>query len=107
FWKTCRFPVSPIDYKVSPNVEIEFHISMNVKKQIQNYISGQPEPKRSDMETLHRVILQAVPECKYWFLDGKNSENKTVANPNIGYGLQAMKYKDGTTRDFYQIGLSA
>ena len=80
---------------------------MNVKKQIQNYISGQPEPKRSDMETLHRVILQVMPECKLWFLDGKNSENKTVSNPNIGYGLQAMKYKDGTTRDFYQIGLSA
>jgi hypothetical protein len=40
-------------------------------------------------------------------LDGKNSENKTVSNPNIGYGLHAMKYADGTTREFYQIGLSA
>jgi hypothetical protein len=48
-----------------------------------------------------------MPACKLWFLDGKNSEGKTVSNPNIGYGLQAMKYADGTTRDFYQIGLSA
>ena len=48
-----------------------------------------------------------MPACKLWFLDGKNSENKTVSNPNIGYGFQAMKYADGTTRDFYQIGLSA
>ena len=80
---------------------------MNVQEQIQKYISGQPEPKRSDMQALHRIILQVMPACKLWFLDGKNSENKTVSNPNIGYGLQAMKYADGTTREFYQIGLSA
>ena len=80
---------------------------MNVQEQIQKYISRQPEPKRSDMEALHRIILQVMPECKLWFLDGKNSENKTVSNPNIGYGLHTMKYADGTTREFYQIGLSA
>ncbi len=80
---------------------------MDVQEQIQKYISRQPEPKRSDMEALHRTILQVMPACKLWFLDGKNNENKTVANPNIGYGLHAMKYADGTTREFYQIGLSA
>ena len=80
---------------------------MNAQEQIKKYISSQPEPKRSDMQALHRVILQVMPACKLWFLDGKNSENKTVSNPNIGYGLQAMRYADGTTREFYQIGLSA
>jgi hypothetical protein len=80
---------------------------MNVQEQIQKYITSQPEPKRSDMLTLHRIILQLMPACKLWFLDGKNSDNKTVSNPNIGYGLRAMKYADGTTREFYQIGLSA
>jgi uncharacterized protein DUF1801 len=80
---------------------------MNVQAQIQKYITSQPEPKHSDMQALHRIILQVMPACKLWFLDGKNSENKIVSNPNIGYGLQAMKYADGTTRDFYQIGLSA
>jgi len=80
---------------------------MNVKEQIQKYIASQPEPKRSDMAALHRVILQVMPACKLWFLDGKDNEGKTVSNPNIGYGLQAMKYADGTTREFYQIGLSA
>jgi len=80
---------------------------MNVKGQIQKYIASQPEPKRSDMQALHRVILQVMPACKLWFLDGKDNEGKTVSNPNIGYGLQAMKYADGTTREFYQIGLSA
>ena len=80
---------------------------MSVKKQIQSYITSQPEPKRSDIETLHGIILQIMPACKLWFLDGKNSEGKTVSNPNIGYGSHAMKYADGTTRESYQIGLSA
>jgi hypothetical protein len=80
---------------------------MNVQEQIQKYISSQPEPKRSDMQALHRIILEVMPACKLWFLDGKNSENKTVSNPNIGYGLQVMNYADGTSREFYQIGLSA
>ena len=80
---------------------------MNVQKEIQKYIASQPEPKRSDMEALHRSILRVMPACKLWFLDGKDSEGKTVSNPNIGYGLHTMKYADGTTREFYQIGLSA
>ena len=80
---------------------------MNVQEQIEEYITSQPEPKRSDMQELHRIILQVMPASKLWFLDGKNSENKTVSNPNIGYGSHTIKYADGTTREFYQIGLSA
>ncbi len=80
---------------------------MNVQEQITAYINGQPEPKRSEMEALHRLILQIMPACKLWFLDGKNSENKTVSNPNIGYGFHTIKYADGKTREFYQIGISA
>jgi len=80
---------------------------MSVQEQIKKYISSQPEPKRSDMRALHAIILQLMPACKLWFLDGKDSENKTVSNPNIGYGFYTIKYADGKTRDFYQIGMSA
>ncbi|HEX2846100.1 MAG TPA: DUF1801 domain-containing protein [Chitinophagaceae bacterium] len=80
---------------------------MNTQEQIKDYINSHPEPKRSDMQELHRVILQMMPKCKLWFLDGKNSENKTVSNPNIGYGSHTIKYADGKTKEFYQIGLSA
>ncbi len=80
---------------------------MNVQEQIDQYIASQPEPKRSDMQALHRMILEAMPACKLWFLDGKDSEGKIVSNPNIGYGLRTMKYADGTSKEFYQIGLSA
>jgi hypothetical protein len=80
---------------------------MSIDEEIESYLSGQPAAKRSDMEALHQIILQLMPGCRLWFLDGKNSENKTVSNPNIGYGLQSIKYAGGETRDFYQIGLSA
>ena len=80
---------------------------MNVQEQIKKYITSQPEPKRSEMQELHSLILQVKPTCKLWFLDGKNNENKTVSNPNIGYGFYTIKYADGTTRPFFQIGLLA
>ena len=59
------------------------------------------------MQALHTNILHLMPACKLWFLDGKNDEGKVVSNPNIGYGFQTIKYADGKTREFYQIGLSA
>src|SRR5476651_1170585 len=80
---------------------------MNVQEQIKEYTASQPEPKRSDMQELHRFILRVLPGCKLWFLDGKNSDNKTVSNPNIGYGSYTIKYADGKTREFYQIGMCA
>ena len=80
---------------------------MRIQEQIKKYISDQPEPKRSDMQALHRSILQLMPKSKLWFLDGKDDKGKTVSNPNIGYGLHTIKYADGKTREFYQIGISA
>jgi len=80
---------------------------MNIQERIKEYIISQPEPKSSDMIELHHIVLEIMPACRLWFLDGKNSENKTVSNPNIGYGLHTIKYADGKTREFYQIGISA
>ena len=80
---------------------------MSVQEQINKYIASQPEPKGSEMQALHKLTLQVMPKCKLWFNDGKNSEGKIVSNPNIGYGSYTIKYADGTTREFYQIGLSA
>ncbi len=80
---------------------------MTTQEQIQDYINSQPELKRNDMQELHNIILELMPDCQLWFLDGKNSENKTVSNANIGYGSYTMQYAGGKTRDFYQIGMSA
>ncbi len=75
---------------------------MDVQGQIKEYITSQPEPKRSELQELHHHILQALPGCKLWFDNGKNSENKTVSNPTIGYGFYTIKYADGKTRDFFR-----
>ena len=48
-----------------------------------------------------------MPKCKLWFLERKNEKGKIVFNTNIGYGTYTIKYADGKTREFYQVGLSA
>ena len=80
---------------------------MSVKGQIEDYIASHPEPKRGEMKALHKRILKIRPKCKLWFLDGKNDEGRVVSNPNIGYGSYTMQYTDGSTREFYQVGLTA
>lgn len=76
-------------------------------QQISSYIDSQTESKCIDLKTLHQFILNLMPNCKLWFLDGKNAEGKIVSNPNIGYGTYMIKYADGKSKEFYQIGLSA
>lgn len=80
---------------------------MNEQGQIKEYIDSHPEPKRSELQALHDIILEIKPTAELRFLDGKNSENKIVSNPQIGYGSRPTKYADGTTKEFYQVGLSA
>lgn len=80
---------------------------MNIQNQIKGYIASLPESKQNDLQYLHNAIINLSPEAKLWFLDGRDSENKVVSNPNIGYGEQTMKYADGKTRDFYKVGISA
>lgn len=83
-------------------------MALNVPGQIKKYIASQADLKRGDMQELHRLITrQVMPRCRLWFLDGKDEKGKTVSNPNIGYGSQIIKYTDGKTREFYQIGMSA
>jgi hypothetical protein len=79
---------------------------MTVQAHIKKYIASQPEPKRSDLQELHRRALKASPKCKLWFFDGKDSKDRTVSNPTIGYGLHTMNYADGKTREFFQVGVS-
>jgi hypothetical protein len=80
---------------------------MKIQEQIKAYIRTQPESKQTELHTLHEQIEQMLPKCKLWFLDGKDEKGKIVSNPNIGYGLYTIKYADGKTKEFYQIGLSA
>lgn len=80
---------------------------MDVLQQIEAYLDSQPEPKQSEMRQLHQRILQTVPGGRQWFFDGRNEEGRVVSNPTIGYGFYTIQYTNGTSRDFFQIGLSA
>lgn len=80
---------------------------MDVEEQIEDYIGSQPGPKRDDMRALHRLVLRVAPGCRLWFLDGRDADGRIVSNPNIGYGLQALKQAGGRSREFYRVGLSA
>ena len=76
-------------------------------EQVEAYLAGQAAPKEADLRELHALILAEFPGCRLWFSDGTNEDGKVVANPNIGYGAYTITYADGSSREFYRIGLSA
>ncbi len=79
---------------------------MTTEEQIKNFIASQSEPKRSEVEKLHSLILGDSSGTPLWFSDGKNEDGKTVANPTIGYGSYTIHYANGDSKDCFQIGLS-
>lgn len=80
---------------------------MSIKNEIAAYIESQAGSKQEDLRALHQLILKLSPGVKLWFLDGRNSENKVVSNPNIGYGTRIIQYADGKSKEFYRVGISA
>lgn len=80
---------------------------MSIETRIETYLSSLPGPKQADMRTLHRTILAMHPGARRWFLDGKDDSGKVVTNPNVGFGELDKRYADGSTRPFYQVGISA
>lgn len=80
---------------------------MSTEEQIQAYLDRQPSAKRSDMLLIHDGILQLMPQARLWFSDGRNAEGKVISNPTIGYGLHTLRYADGSSREYFKIGLLA
>jgi len=80
---------------------------MDISERVEAYLTTQPEPKQTDLRKLHAHMLAEFPECRLWFNDGTNENGKVVANPNIGYGVYTITHADGSSREFYRIGLSA
>ncbi|MBK7809478.1 MAG: DUF1801 domain-containing protein [Saprospiraceae bacterium] len=80
---------------------------MSIREQIKAYFDSLSESKGREIQELHRFILEILPNVKLWFLDGKDDTGKIVSNPNVGYGHRTIRYADGKTKEFYQIGISA
>lgn len=79
---------------------------MTTEEQIKQFIDSLAEAKREDMLSLHQQILNISPGCKVWFFDGKDSENKVVTNPNIGYGSHTIKYANGKSAEWFKVSIS-
>jgi hypothetical protein len=82
-------------------------LEMDIPERVEACLARQPETKQTDLRQLHARMLAEFPECRLWFNDGTNEDGKVVANPNIGYGRYTINYADGSSREFYRIGLSA
>ena len=80
---------------------------VDTQQRVEAYLASQPEPKQTDLRGLHAHMLAEYPRCALWFTDGTNEDGKVVANPSIGYGVYTITYADGSSREFYRIGLSA
>src|SRR5690606_37584443 len=55
--------------------------AMSIPDQIKNFFVNLPANKRIEMETLHRRILELLPDKKLWYLDGRDETGKVVTNP--------------------------
>ncbi len=80
---------------------------MTVQKQIKEYLAAQPEPKRSEMQELHDMILALMPACKLWFLDGKDEKEKLSPTQILDMVAKPFNTPMEKPGDFYQIGVSA
>ncbi|WP_156307277.1 DUF1801 domain-containing protein [Sphingobacterium endophyticum] len=80
---------------------------MHIKEQIEQYIGSLEGFKRTEMQSLHQRILGILPECKLWYLDGKDVNGKIVSNPQIGYGVQRSNLTSAKTKELFQIGISS
>ena len=80
---------------------------MNLLERVEAYLASQPEPKQADLRQVHAHMLEAYPACRLWFNDGTDEAGKIVANPSIGYGARTLSYADGSSREFFRVGLSA
>ena len=80
---------------------------MDIPGRVEAYLASQAEPKQTDLRQLDAQVRAEFPDARLWFNDGTNEDGKVVANPNIGYGVYTIQYADGSSREFYRIGLSA
>ena len=71
------------------------------------YLGVVPSPSRPTFASCTRACSRNSPSARLWFNDGTNEAGKVVANPNMGYGGYTITYADGSSREFYRIGLSA
>lgn len=74
---------------------------------IKSYLDSLPENTKEELTFFHQNILEKYPNCRIWFLDGKDASGKVISNPNMGYGTITLPTKTNVNREFYKFGISA
>jgi len=69
------------------------------------YIEAIDEPKKSEIETLHKLILKVFPTKDLWLYNG--SKGKMNQNSIMGFGRHIVQYAGGKTGEWFPVGLSA
>ena len=82
-------------------------MTMSTQQLIQDYLNSLTDAKKSDLTTIHDLVLSLHPHIELSFDSGKNSENITVSNPSIGYGTYMHRYANGDIKPMYALGISA
>jgi Domain of unknown function (DU1801) len=62
------------------------------------HIASLPEPRRSQMTRLHRLIVESMPDAPIRMFD--------YAGPLIGYGIYAYSNSKGPAGDWFAVGLA-
>lgn len=81
--------------------------SPTIETQVAAYLESLSQEKSREMALLHSTILERKPGVRLWYQDGKDEQGKVVTNPSIGYGCYEIRYADGSTKEFFQVGISA
>ena len=71
------------------------------------YLGSHPEPKRTDLYSLHERFTRLFPGSPVSYFDGLDDTGKVVANPTLGYGTQTVEYASGSSKEVFKLGLSA
>ncbi len=71
----------------------------NGKDEARAHIESLPEPRRSQMQRLHDVLLEALPaaDVRMWDYGG----------PLIGYGTYTYSNSKGPVGDWFSVGLAS
>ncbi len=69
------------------------------RDEAQAHIDSLPEPRRSDMQRLHAVLLEAMPEADVRMWD--------YSGPLIGYGTYTYSNSKGPVGEWFSVGLAS
>lgn len=74
-------------------------MTTNGRDEAQAHIDSLPEPRRSQMQRLHELVLTAMPgaDVRMWDYSG----------PLIGYGTYTYSNSKGPVGDWFSVGLAS